>query len=82
VIGFRPEATRLGEADGAAGVVERVDVVGEDAFAYVRLNPESLVAARVRSGNRPAVGDRVTVAVSWPDVHVFDAGTGRRVAVP
>jgi multiple sugar transport system ATP-binding protein len=44
-LGFRPEAVRLDSASGpsdARGVVDRVDVVGEDAHVYLR------VAGRVR----------------------------------
>jgi ABC-type sugar transport system ATPase subunit len=78
LIGFRPEATRLGGAAGTEGVVERVDVVGEDAYAYVRVG-EFLVAARVPAADRPAVGKPERVGVRWPDVHVFHAGSGRRV---
>jgi ABC-type sugar transport system ATPase subunit len=78
-IGFRPEAVRLGGADGATGMVERVDVVGEDAYAYIGLEAGGTVAARVASSGRPAVGERTTVSVAWPDVHVFDAATGQRV---
>ena len=82
-LGFRPEAVRLGEPDGVAAVVERVDVVGEDAYAYLRLAAGGhLVAARVRAGLRPGVGDPVRVSVGWPDVHVFDRATGRRVDEP
>jgi multiple sugar transport system ATP-binding protein len=83
LIGFRPEATRLGAVagDGADGVVERVDVVGEDAYAYVRVGAH-LVVARVPAAARPAVGSPERVCVDWPDVHVFAAGSGRRVAAP
>jgi ABC-type sugar transport system ATPase subunit len=77
LIGFRPEATRLGAATGAEGLVERVDVVGEDAYAYVRVGAH-LVAARVPAAERPVVGKSERVGVRWPDVHVFDARTGRR----
>jgi hypothetical protein len=65
-------------ATGAAGLVERVEVVGEDAYAYVRVR-EHLVAARVPAVERPVVGEPERVSVRWPDVHVFDAVTGRRV---
>jgi sn-glycerol 3-phosphate transport system ATP-binding protein/multiple sugar transport system ATP-binding protein len=61
------------------GVVERVDVVGEDAYTYIRIGTEPIVA-RVRAAVRPAVGATVRVAVSPADVHVFDATTGQRMA--
>ncbi len=78
-IGFRPEAVLLEEPDGEAAVVERVDVVGEDAYAYLRLGGGEPVAARVRAASRPAVGERVSVTVRWSDVHVFDGASGQRV---
>jgi ABC-type sugar transport system ATPase subunit len=78
LVGFRSEATRLGAADGAEGVVERVDVVGEDAYAYVRLG-EHLVVGRVRAADRPALGKPERVAVDPAGIHVFDQSTGRRV---
>jgi ABC-type sugar transport system ATPase subunit len=78
LLGFRPEALQLGWADGAEGVVERVDLVGDDAYAYVRVANRTVVG-RVRAASRPAVGDKTLVAVWWSDVHVFDEATGRRV---
>lgn len=73
LIGVRPEAVVLG-GEGAAGLVERVDVVGEDAYVYVRVG-QHLICARVPSRDKPS--GPVTVSVS--DVHLFDAATGRRV---
>ncbi|MDR7278518.1 ABC transporter ATP-binding protein [Catenuloplanes atrovinosus] len=79
-IGFRPEAVRLG-AEGTAAVVERVDLVGEDAYAYLRLaDGGELIVARVPAASRPAVADPVRVTVGGADVHVFDEA-GRRVGV-
>jgi ABC-type sugar transport system ATPase subunit len=83
LVGIRPEAVRLaaggGEAcGGVAGTVERVDVVGEDAHAYVRVGSLPVVA-RVPAAGRPAVGDTLAVSVAWTDDHAFDARTGRRI---
>ena len=78
-IGFRPEAVVLGQATACRALVERVDVVGEDAYAYVRV-AGSAVVARVPATARPRPGDEVHVAVQWRDTHLFDAGTGRRLA--
>jgi ABC-type sugar transport system ATPase subunit len=81
-IGVRPEAVRLGgpeEPDGAVGTVERVEVIGEDAYAYLRVDGHPLVA-RVPAATRPEVGTQVRATVRRPDVHVFDTGTGERVA--
>jgi ABC-type sugar transport system ATPase subunit len=81
-IGFRPEAVRLGDT-GALATVERVDVVGEDAYAYLRLaDGGAPVTARVPASARPVAGAAARVAVGWADVHLFDAGTGHRVPWP
>ena len=53
----RGRAARLGRR-AREGVVERVDVVGEDAYAYLRRRPGTPWSARVRAANRPAVGDK------------------------
>ncbi|HEU4349624.1 MAG TPA: TOBE domain-containing protein, partial [Actinoplanes sp.] len=66
---------------GPAGTVDRVDVVGEDAHAYLRVGSVPVVA-RVPAAGRPAVGDTVGVLVRWTGAHAFDAGTGRRVTAP
>ncbi len=41
----------------------------------------STVVARVPAAARPRQGDEVRVAVHWRDTHLFDAGTGRRLAL-
>ncbi|WDZ82756.1 ABC transporter ATP-binding protein [Micromonospora cathayae] len=80
-LGFRPEAVTLADATtdgGTPATVDRVEVVGEDAYAYLTLDGGHPVVARVPAARRPAAGSAVRVTVRWPDVHVFDAGTGRR----
>jgi ABC-type sugar transport system ATPase subunit len=77
-IGFRPEAVTLGAAGGAEAVVDRVEVVGEDAYAYLTLAGGEPVVVRVPAGRRPGKGAAVRVGVSWADVHVFHAGSGHR----
>lgn len=81
-IGFRPEAVRLAEPDGtdadATGVVERVEVIGEDAHVYLRSDGHRLVA-RVPAAARPAVGTEARATVAPADVHLFDLATGQRV---
>jgi len=80
-VGFRAEAVALGHSGGESGLVERVDVIGEDAYAYIRV-AGSVVVARVPAALRPSEGDEVHIAVRWPDTHLFDAGSGRRLASP
>ena len=80
-IGFRPGAVTLHSAGGTAGtpaVVDRVEVVGEDAYAYLTLDGGRPVVARVPVERRPARGAAVRADVRWADVHVFHAGTGLR----
>ncbi|MEU4773869.1 ABC transporter ATP-binding protein [Micromonospora sp. NPDC023644] len=79
-IGFRPEAVTLAATDGAAATVDRVEVVGEDAYAYLTLDGGHPVVARVPAARRPDRGAAVRVGVRWADVHVFHAGSGRRYA--
>ncbi|PZF99045.1 ABC transporter ATP-binding protein [Micromonospora deserti] len=77
-LGFRPEAVTLDAAEGAAATVDRVEVVGEDAYAYLTLAGGQPVVARVPASRRPGRGSAVRVGVRWADVHVFHAGSGRR----
>ncbi|MGH3390162.1 MAG: ABC transporter ATP-binding protein [Actinomadura sp.] len=78
LIGFRPEAVRLGPAYGAEATVERVDVVGEDAHVHLELRDRPVVA-RLPAADRPAAGDKVRVAVRPGKVHLFEAASGARV---
>ncbi|MEH1100819.1 ABC transporter ATP-binding protein [Micromonospora sp. CPCC 205561] len=79
-LGFRPEAVVLDSTEGAAAGVDRVEVVGEDAYAYLTLAGGHPVVARVPAARRPGRGAAVRVGVRWADVHVFHAGSGRRYA--
>ncbi len=83
-IGFRPGAVKLrgadDEAGGTAAVVDRVEVVGEDAYAYLRMAGGSAVVARVPADRRPARGAAVRADVRWEDVHLFHADSGLRYA--
>jgi ABC-type sugar transport system ATPase subunit len=80
LVGFRPGAIRIG-GTGPAGVVERVEVVGEDAYVHLRISDRSLTA-RVPAGDRPEVGSSQPMSVRRPDLHVFDGSSGRRLAGP
>ncbi len=81
LVGFRPEVVLLGDPLGVEATVERVDVVGDEAHAYLRADGHTVVA-RVLEAGRPAVGDLVRISVRRPDVHLFDVATSRRVAQP
>ncbi|MEU4383396.1 ABC transporter ATP-binding protein [Micromonospora echinofusca] len=79
-IGFRPEAVALDAAEGTDATVERIEVVGEDAYAYLTLAGGHRIVARVPAARRPGRGATVRVGVRWADAHVFHAGSGRRYA--
>ncbi|MDH0911152.1 ABC transporter ATP-binding protein [Rhizobium pusense] len=80
---FRPEAARLtGENDGVmAGTVYHVENLGSDFFVQVKADGiDDLVVVRADpSGCRPAVADRVGIAVDEARLHVFGADN-RRIA--
>lgn len=80
-IGFRPDVVLLGDPHGVEATVQRVEVIGEEALAYLH-TADHRVVARTLASSRPAAGDRVRFSVHWPDVHVFDTVTGHRVAAP
>ena len=80
-LGVRPESLRLADpaaGDAAEGTVERVEVIGEDSYVYLRVDAHRLVA-RVPTAARPRVGDRVRATARREDVHLFDTTTGLRV---
>ncbi|EEP70519.1 ABC transporter related [Micromonospora sp. ATCC 39149] len=79
-IGFRPEAVNLDTGHGAPAIVDRIEVVGEDAYVYLTLEGGKPVVARVPTTRRPDRGAAVRVGVRWTDTHVFDATSGRRLA--
>jgi ABC-type sugar transport system ATPase subunit len=79
LIGVRPAAIHLTPSAGPWGtaVVERVEVVGEDAHVYLRLGEHALVA-RMPTSDRPSPGAEVHIDIRPQDIHVFDATTGKR----
>nr|WP_205809440.1 ABC transporter ATP-binding protein [Micromonospora sp. HNM0581] len=77
-IGFRPEAVTLDPTEGTPATVERVEVIGEDAFAYLILCAGQPVVARVPAMHLPERGATVRLHVRWADTHLFHAATGRR----
>ncbi|WP_341715747.1 ABC transporter ATP-binding protein [Micromonospora sp. FIMYZ51] len=77
-IGFRPEAVTLDAPDGTPATVDRVEVIGEDAYAYLTLAAGHPVVARVPAARRPDRDATVRVGVRWADAHLFHADSGRR----
>jgi ABC-type sugar transport system ATPase subunit len=85
LVGLRPEAFRISadgataaDGPGAQATVERVEVVGEDAYVYLRAGEHGLTA-RVLAADRPSPGTAVRVSAEPADVHQFEATTGNRV---
>ena len=77
VLGIRPGAIRL-EAAGIAARVYLVEHLGEHAIVDLHVG-DTLVRARVDRGVRVREGETVHLAFDAGDIHVFDAGTRRRL---
>ncbi|KAA0920663.1 ABC transporter ATP-binding protein [Aquicoccus porphyridii] len=81
-VGIRPEA--MHPARGAATfemAVTGAEYLGADALVQGRIG-EAPVQMRVPGHAMPEVGGTVAMSVAADDFHVFDAGTGARVATP
>ncbi len=81
-IGVRPEAlTVVADGEGRlAGILERVEDLGHEHFAYVRLDPETLWVVRV-AGRPPydQKNHRVGLAFADADIFLFEKD-GRNIA--
>jgi multiple sugar transport system ATP-binding protein len=80
-VGVRPEAMSIvGDGEGRMrGVLERLEDLGHEHFAYVRLEDETIWVVRV-AGRPPADRRNQTVGLAFADadIFVFDAA-GRRI---
>ncbi|MFB9947560.1 ABC transporter ATP-binding protein [Rhizobium puerariae] len=81
---FRPEAARLvGRGEGViSGVVCHIENLGADIFVQVRADDMNGLAIVVRvdpADQRPAIGDRLGIAIDEGRLHVFGCDN-RRVA--
>jgi multiple sugar transport system ATP-binding protein len=87
-LGFRPEAVEfVGAGEGFPVEVQVVEELGSDAFAYGRLQGETVPGAaerplvlRADARRPPAKGEVVHVAIRPGEVHVFSPRTGLRVS--
>jgi multiple sugar transport system ATP-binding protein len=80
VVGIRPEHLSVGGSGELTVKVALVEDLGSDSFIYGSLadDPESNVI--VRSGRKhPSPGEVIKVGVDTTQLHLFDAGTGRRI---
>jgi sn-glycerol 3-phosphate transport system ATP-binding protein len=95
VLGFRPEALSLGGAGPSLSLsVEVVEPLGTETLVHgstegslVRAGEvtgestgRAAIVARLGPRERPAVGERVTLALDVDGVHLFDAGSGLALA--
>mgnify|MGYP003773049017 FL=1 len=81
-LGVRPEhllAANAGDAQAIAPEVEVVEPVGSEAFVNLRHGRTALVARLASADGLPAGGSRLPLRLSPRHLHVFDAGSGRRL---
>ena len=78
MLGVRPADLRLADG-GLAATVERVEDLGDSALVNLRVGTATI---RLKTDRLPAVdeGELVFVAFAPQDAHLFDAGTGERLA--
>jgi len=81
-LGLRPGSLTVTDHGPVRAEVEVVEETGADAYVYCTADlgdgPTHLVV-RCPSRAFPAKGERIGLAVTDPDIHVFDGATGRRV---
>ncbi len=83
IVGVRPEHLRLVSADddGLPGIVEVIEELGADSFAYVTIEgQEQPVIVRCDPRVPPGRGERVKLATDSEDLHLFDASSGSRLS--
>lgn len=82
VVGFRPEAVRLGQDGGVAanGRVRLVENLGGELVVYVDAGGTDLVASfPVSDAAAPAFDSTVPFTVAVADIRLFDPADGRRL---
>ena len=77
IYGLRPEAIRFAE-QGLPGTLRMLEPTGPETYAYVD-TPLGSVVVRVPGRVPHAEGDAVHLDWAPHDVHLFDAGTERRI---
>ncbi|WP_372612138.1 ABC transporter ATP-binding protein [Aquicoccus sp.] len=81
-VGIRPEAMHPAHGAGTFEMrVTGVEYLGADALVQGRIG-EAPAQMRVPGHAMPEVGSTVAVSVAADEFHVFDAGTGARIATP
>ncbi len=77
--GIRPEHCSVGTGPGLAVDVVVVEPTGADTQLYCRFNGQE-VTAMVRDRVAVRAGERIALVPDGPRAHVFDAGSGVRIA--
>jgi sn-glycerol 3-phosphate transport system ATP-binding protein len=79
LLGVRPEAVALAETGGLAARVTAVEYLGADSIVACAVGTESMA---VRAPGRVELAEGKPVQLCWPPEarHVFDAGSGARLA--
>lgn len=85
VLGIRPEYLRLvGEATPGsgtvAGVVERVELLGNERVVHLRAGRS--LAVRVPAAVKPRPGESARIGLAPEGIRLFDPGTGRSLGSP
>jgi sn-glycerol 3-phosphate transport system ATP-binding protein len=81
VAGIRAEDIVLSERDGVASTVVSTEYLGADTILRCRVGSEQIL---VRAGRSIAARAGDSVRLSWPAaaLHLFEEGSGRRLAAP
>jgi multiple sugar transport system ATP-binding protein len=83
VLGLRPEALTVAEADGGRpiGVVEGTSALGyQRLYATVRVGAEALIARIAERSRVPELGEQVALEIDSSAAHLFAAGDGQPLA--
>jgi sn-glycerol 3-phosphate transport system ATP-binding protein len=77
VLGVRPEAINLGGEHGISAAIDKVEFLGADSLVTCTIGSERLTA---RVPGRLAADPGIVLQLAWhpEEVHLFDAGNGRR----
>jgi multiple sugar transport system ATP-binding protein len=77
--GIRPEHCAVGDGNGIPVDIVVVEPTGADTQLYCRFNGQE-VTAMVRDRVAVRAGQRIVLMPDLPRAHVFDAGSGVRLA--
>ncbi|MGH9046804.1 MAG: TOBE domain-containing protein, partial [Acidimicrobiales bacterium] len=80
VVGCRPEALTLDPEGTLSATVSIVELLGAEVHVVCKVGDARLVVRQEITRARPNLGEQVTLRVDPDGVHVFDGGTGDRLA--